>query len=143
MSTGAAGPGPVIAGDDSSAGAASALDWAADEAARRAVGLVVVSVTALPPVGSHLPGPVGGTAGARSAVERSADRVRARHPGLAVECEAPAGPPAPTLLAVAVAVGASLLVVGHRGQGALARMGLGTVARACVNEALCPVAVIP
>ncbi|MDA8367118.1 MAG: universal stress protein [Actinomycetota bacterium] len=141
MSTGAGGPGPVVAGYDGSAGAAGALEWAADEAARRAVGLVVVSVTALPPVGSHLPGPVGGTAGARRAVERAADGVRARHPGLAVEGVAPAGPPAPTLLALAT--GASLLVVGHRGQGALARMGLGTVARACVNEAPCPVAVIP
>ena len=131
----------MIAGYDGSAGAVGALDWAADEAARRGVALVVVSVTALPPVGSHLPGPVGGAARARRAVERATDGVRARHPGLAVEGVAPAGAPAPTLLALAV--GASILVVGHRGQGALARMGLGTVARACVNEAPCPVAVIP
>ena len=131
----------MVVGYDGSAGAASALDWAADEADRRAVGLKVVSVTARPPVGSHLPGPVGGTAGARRAVERAADGVRARHPGLAVEGVAPAGPPAPTLLALAT--GASLLVVGHMGQGALARMGLGTVARTCVNEAPCPVVVIP
>jgi nucleotide-binding universal stress UspA family protein len=51
------------------------------------------------------------------------------------------GPPAQVLLQAAA--GAQLLVVGSRGHGAFSGMLLGSVSQHCVQQAPCPVTVIP
>jgi nucleotide-binding universal stress UspA family protein len=52
-----------------------------------------------------------------------------------------AGPPGATL--VSESEGAALLVVGHRGRGALAGTILGSVGLHCLRHASCPVTVVP
>jgi nucleotide-binding universal stress UspA family protein len=69
----------------------------------------------------------------------SLKQVRADHPNLQVRGYALSGPPAPAL--AALAEGASLLVLGHRGRGGFAGMLLGSVALRTVARARCPVAV--
>jgi nucleotide-binding universal stress UspA family protein len=76
---------------------------------------------------------------ARQTVE---DVVRA-HPELAAvefTLEAIAGPPGPVL--VDASDGADLLVLGHRGRGALRSALLGSVGLHCVLHATCPVTVV-
>lgn len=143
--------GVVAVGVDGSPGSFAALDFALQEAARRGARLrVVVAVESpehwttayghvlLPPS----PDPLGEAVGAGWGwVRDAAARLRGEaHARVDVEVRAAPGPPAHALLAAAR--DAALLVVGHRGRGAVASVLLGSVGLRCVVDAPCPVTVV-
>lgn len=143
------GTGIVVVGVDGSAGALAALEQAMDEAVRRHAHLRVVA--AVPPpeywvasYGGYLPPPLDDVlTEARSAAQKDVEGVRARRPdlaGLAITVEARTGAAGDVL--VDAAAGADVLVVGHRGRGALRSAVLGSVGLYCVLHALCPVLIV-
>ena len=77
---------------------------------------------------------------ARQAVAEASGRVGAAAAAVPVEVRAAPGSPAEALLGHAA--GADLLVVGHRGLGAVASACLGSVGLQCVLHATCPVVVV-
>ena len=144
----------IVVGVDGSAESARALEYAAAEAARRGVRLRVVSVFAMPdywmvPVGFAPPQvtvpPVEELrSGAQEAAQRAVDELSAARPDLAGQIEVEAvgvcGHPSDDL--VALSRGADLLVLGHRGRGAMASVILGSVGLSCVLHAGCPVTIV-
>lgn len=137
--------GPVVVGVDGSDHAGRALDWAAGEALLRRTPLRVVHAWQLPAV----------LEGAWMADQRYIDEVegaaelvlqeavdRARQAGVVdVEGQRGLGPAVPAL--VDAAADASVLVVGTRGTGGFRGLLLGSVGRAAVHTAPCPVVVVP
>jgi nucleotide-binding universal stress UspA family protein len=144
----------IVVGVDGSAEAARALEYAAGEAARRGARLRVVSVFAMPdywmvPVGFAPPQvtvpPVEELrAGAQEAAQRAVDELAAARPDLAAQIEVEAvgicGHASDDL--VAQSRDADLLVLGHRGRGAIASAVLGSVGLSCVLHAGCPVTIV-
>lgn len=128
--------GPVLVGVDGSEPAELAVGYAADEAARRGDGLVLLHVG--PP----------DRASADEATETQATEllataeaaVRGSHPGLAVEARVLRAPKAEQAL-VEASGDAALVVVGSRGRGGFAGLLLGSVSQALVQHAHCPVLV--
>ena len=121
----------VVVGFDGSAAALAAASWAAGEAQLR--GAELVALTALD----------------RPESRRPADEVAAQAPRLWSEALASGYPvttqhgygDAATELVAACADG-DLLVVGSRGRGPLKGLVLGSVSRACLAHAPCPVVVV-
>ncbi|MGQ0432169.1 MAG: universal stress protein [Microthrixaceae bacterium] len=143
------GTGDVVVGVDGSAGSASALRWAVDEAAARGARLGVVHAWTTP-----YPLPPGGIAvvpiDPREFLEESEHLLhqmvdgavaRADRRPRAVELLSVEEPAAPALLHRAE--GADLLVVGSRGRGIVAGLLLGSVSQHCVHRAPCAVVVVP
>lgn len=144
----------IVVGVDGSAEAARALEYAAAEAARRGARLRVVSVFAMPdywmvPIGFAPPQvtvpPVAELRSrAQEAAQRAVDELSAARPDLAGQIEVEAvgvcGHPSDDL--VALSRGADLLVLGHRGRGAMASAILGSVGLSCVLHAGCPVTIV-
>ncbi|WP_380165040.1 universal stress protein [Jannaschia sp. R86511] len=136
--------GPVVVGLDGSPAAARVLGTARDEAA--ALGATLTVVAAVPP----LPSTVADTVRVHEAERARADRARLR---LATMIEAADVDRLPSVdlrveadtaadVLVRHARGARLLVVGTRGHGALRRLLLGSVSRAVLHHAPCPVLVV-
>jgi nucleotide-binding universal stress UspA family protein len=142
--------GRVVVGVDGSVGSLLALDFAFDEAKRRAIGLLVVTAFELPDIWSMTYGrPVS------ASVEEVRDNVlqHTRHllaealgeqmtaeGAPAVEVMAQGGGAAHVL--VSAAAGNPLIVVGSRGLSGFRRMLLGSVSLQCVQHAPCPVTVV-
>jgi nucleotide-binding universal stress UspA family protein len=103
----------LLVGDDGSAGATAAREWA--RAVATAAGADVVVATVAEEASGA--GPVGG--------------------------HQLTGPAAPALLAYAEEVGADLLVVGRRGRGGFNALRLGSTAHEVAELAVGPVAVVP
>jgi len=137
--------GPVVVGVDSSAGARRALEWAAAEAALRSSALRIVHV-AQPVDATGFSDVLGEVVvaderlDAEAATADAVERAVAGHPG-EVERLVVSGSPAAEL--VAAADGASVLVVGSRGLGGFRGLLLGSVSRAVLHAAACPVVVVP
>ena len=72
---------------------------------------------------------------------RLADQL-AGNGGVAITCEVRGGDAANEIVAAAKDRGADLVVVGHRGQGRLAQVIMGSVARRILETAPCPVLVV-
>jgi nucleotide-binding universal stress UspA family protein len=135
----------VVVGYDASASAKTAVDWAADEAARRAVPLTVVHA-------ADYTGLVGGPIStspwlpgvaideARRITQRGADQARSRQPGLEVHAATLVASPGTGL--IEESKGAALVVVGTRGHGEVTGLLLGSVAARVAAHAHCPVVVI-
>jgi len=144
----------IVVGVDGSAEAARALEYAAAEAARRGARLRVVSVSSMPdywmvPIGFAPPQvtvpPVEELrSGAQEAAQRAVDELSAARPDLVgqidIEAVGVCGHPSDHL--VALSRGADLLVLGHRGRGAMASAILGSVGLSCVLRAECPVTIV-
>jgi len=144
----------IVVGVDGSAEAARALEYAAAEAARRGARLRVVSVFSMPdywmvPIGFAPPQvtvpPVEELrSGAQEAAQRAVDELSASRPDLAgqieVETVGICGHASDDL--VEQSRGADLLVLGHRGRGAIASAVLGSVGLSCVLHAGCPVTIV-
>ena len=121
------GTGTVVVGVDGSPGARAALEFALQEADRRGVRLRVVVAARLPEYWAMASGMVAPppeseiVAGARGVAREAVDAVLTARPDLAsrvaVSVDAVAGEPAQVLLDAAD--GADVLVVGHRGRGAV------------------------
>ncbi len=135
---------PIVVGTDGSEESLRAVDWATCEAARRAVPLRIVTVTAAP----ARPRRRSSAEPADDDVLRSAYadtlHVTAGHaagiaPGLAVETELLSGAPGRMLIGDASA--ASMLVVAACGMGGYGEMSAGPVSRYVAAHAACPVVV--
>ena len=121
--------GHIVVGMDESASAAAALAWAASEARLRGAELVVCSV-----VERRLGHNVDVSDSAATVV---LDESAAGYPTTVLTRH---GEAAEELLAASD--DADLLVVGSRGRGRLAGFVLGSVSRACMTHARCPVVVV-
>jgi len=141
------GSAPVVVGVDGSEAARAALRWAAEEAAAHHVPLIAVYVSdprsrrapyAGAPPDADEPDPA-------ATLEREIVRSGAIHAVRAVEVGVPAE------LLLRRAIGARVLVLGHAdhrrrhdGDAQFPRgPALGSIARACVARAACPVVVVP
>ncbi len=137
------GRGGVVIAYDGSAGAAAAVAWAAGEAASR--GAVLRVLFAADVIGSVLATPTMLSRDAREvgeeiAGEGAALARRAAGTDLDVVTEVHLTAPAATLLDASQH--ADLVVVGHRGRGAVVGALLGSVAFSVTSRAVCPVVVV-
>ncbi len=145
---------PVLVGIDDSAGARSALHYAADRAAEAHARLIVA--TTYRPVPAQVWAESGyyldlaGSAKFDKLARESASNVTAagvrsakeRHPDLDAQELVTTGSPAQELVRAA-ADGCGLLVVGTRGHGGFAGLLLGSVSHGVIHSAPCPVAILP
>ena len=139
--------GLVVVGVDGSAESVAALRWAADYA--QAAGATVQALIAWhypdvaggPPVGVA-PSPVrqDSEQHIRASLDQAVRQVYPDPAAARVQTRLAYGHPSQAL--VEASKGASLLVVGSRGQGAFSGMLLGSVSMHCVTGAFCPVTVV-
>ena len=142
---------PVTVGVDYLQPSGAAVRFAADQAARWGVPLRIVSAWALLNQGAaglaHQPASeinewaLTRFGMARAAALDAAGLAKQVAPDLVVELVTPETPAAPTLEEDSRRSG--LLVLGSRRLGPLERMVLGSVSRAVLNHASCPVTVVP
>ena len=138
---------PVVVGVDGSASSLRAVDFAFDEAARRAARLVAVHSWWIEVVEGMVV-TTGGSPQWQLAAERMHAEVaeslaghRQRYPEVDVEVRMVNDHPVDAL--VSASGDADLLVVGSRGRGGFAGLLLGSVSRGAMTRATCPVAVVP
>ncbi|MEO3805338.1 universal stress protein [Nonomuraea sp. B1E8] len=120
----------IIVGFDGSHGAATALGWAVAEARLHHAELLPWTVL-----------PEQATAGAGTVADAMRRAVEDIILGFPAELRFVRGDPAAEL--TAACADADLLVVGSRGRTQLTALLLGSVSRACLHQAPCPVAVVP
>lgn len=125
----------IIVGYDGSVGARAALTWAAEEAGLRRASVLVLCVQD-EPTGGLPAARTGGIAPGGDAEEVAADILD----GQLHDVRRERGHPAERL--VAACGQDDLLVVGSRGRSALAGAVAGSVSRACVHAAPCPVVIV-
>ncbi|WP_179804371.1 universal stress protein [Micromonospora purpureochromogenes] len=136
--------GPVVVGVDGSEPARLAAGYAADEAARRDVPLVLVHVG--PPDGDRpVPEEVEESQAAYQAeavrlLAEASAAVRADHPDLVVR-EHPVRAAGAAQGLIEASGAASVLAIGTRGRGGFTGLLLGSVSQAVVHHAHCPVLV--
>jgi nucleotide-binding universal stress UspA family protein len=137
---------PVVVGVDGSTHNQSAVEWAADEAARAHRDLRLVTTTGVftQPV-AHM-----SAAGMPTfdygdhytdLLAKLAESARQRHPGLSVVPWVQAGDPVTVLMGMSRE--GSLVVVGKRGLGAFERLFLGSTSISVVGRVAGPVVVVP
>lgn len=141
--------GTVVVGADGSPAARTAIEYALQDAERRGARLRIVAAAQLPQCWADgysvpaIPAPEEIRREMRTAARRQLEEVRRARPELAVvpvTIEATTGAPGPVL--VDAARGADLLVLGHRGRGAVRSALLGSVGLYCVLHASCPVTTV-
>jgi len=140
--------GRIVVGVDGSAHARQALRFALAEAALRGARVDVVGSWEVPPLAATGVGMIPAFDLLRTELADSASEVLSRE--LAEVADAAAGVEVEQHLAqgdaagvlVEAAAGAELLVVGSRGRGGVTGTVLGSVSRACLHHAPCPVAVV-
>lgn len=141
----------ILVGVDSSAAGRAALDWALRECIARGAPLTAVRAWLSPSFGHYYPEgseleehPSYALTAAQAFAEEQLKLACDRVPGADLvdgRALAVMGTPAHALLEAGE--GASLLVVGSRGEGALSRFVLGSVSSSVLHHARCPVAVVP
>ena len=142
-------PAPVVVGVDGSLDSIAALSWAARQAHSTGARLLVVhawQVAHAAPVvrgrrSSRMPSRERVARDAHANVESALRRSGCHMQDAAVDVAVLEGEPGPTL--VVAAQEASVLVVGTRGHGPVARMLLGSVSAYCTEHATCTVVVVP
>jgi nucleotide-binding universal stress UspA family protein len=141
--------GTIVVGVDGSPESRAAIEFAMREATRRNAWLRVVAAAHLPEYWTiaygtaDLPSPEEVIADTKRMARAALDEVVREHPALAAvefNIEAIAGPPGPVL--ADASDGADLLVLGHRGRGAVRSALLGSVGLHCVLHATCPVTIV-
>ncbi|MGZ4618290.1 MAG: universal stress protein [Frankiaceae bacterium] len=142
--------GELVVGTDGSPHGDVALDWATAEAYRRGARLHVVHVwrTSPPPIPPLAPPPaVTAPDTNKTKARRVLDRAVARILDACSE-EPPELCPhlvegSPRSVLIDMSVEADLVVVGSRARSRIAGLLLGSVSRAVVGQAACPVVVVP
>jgi nucleotide-binding universal stress UspA family protein len=139
----------IVVGVDGSPPSRVAVDWAARDAAARKLPLTLVHVLGAPTVMTFpkVPMPLGylqwqedeGRKILNDAMKTVEESTKKTGP-IDVDTELVTGPSVATL--VDLSKDAEMVVVGCRGQGALARSLLGSVSTGLVHHAHCPVAII-
>ncbi|MEV4283342.1 universal stress protein [Actinoplanes xinjiangensis] len=138
--------GPIVVGVDGSAGSASAVGFAIEQAARRKTGLTAVRTwDALDVWGQRDTMPLVAEPGDLKAEEHrvlseSLAGWGQRYPGVTIQQELVRGRPAAVL--IEQSQHAQLLVTGDRGRGGFAGLLLGSVTQTVLHHADCPVAVV-
>jgi nucleotide-binding universal stress UspA family protein len=137
--------GRVVVGADGSEASTRALEFACETAMRTGDKVVALRAwqpsSAVPDRYGYLPPPSTDTLdAAESALGRIVDGLRRAHPDVPIEGEIYSGAPERGL--ADAAWDASLVVVGSRGHNAVGEVLLGSVSRALLHHAPCPVAVI-
>lgn len=139
----------ILAGVDGSAPSNAAVRWAAREAAMRNVPLILVHARTTPTAGVEmtwpaLPVPEDLTRQqeeeARQVIADAVNVAESELESASIDTKVVFAAPIPTLVDLSKDV--DMIVVGCRGQGALARTLLGSVSTALAHHAHCPVAVI-
>jgi nucleotide-binding universal stress UspA family protein len=120
---------PVVVGVDGSPESQRATAFAYDVADLRGAPLTIVTVS---PPGHAGPGPIA----------RDLDALAARHPDVVVRHEMINNQRSPAAGLIHAAGGAGLVVVGSRGVSGLRGILLGSVGRALIDHAPCPVAIL-
>ena len=142
--------GTVVVGVDGSPESRSALRFALEEAARRGARVQVVEAFTAPEYWATAYG-LSGLPDLDELTERAERHARSELAAVLGEQDGPltrvpadvvAVPGAPGRVLAESALGADLLVIGHRGRGALASATLGSVGLHCVLHAPCPVTVV-
>jgi len=133
ISTEVAPLGPVLVGYDGSPGSAAALAFAASEANRRRVPLIVANV--------YTDQVTAATGYAARLVAGAAASLLDPYPRLAIDLRTIAAGNRASAL-VDESRKAALVVVGARGLGGFAGLKLGTVGRTLIHHASCPVAIL-
>lgn len=139
--------GGVLVGDDGSACAARAIEYAAGEAARRGVDLHVVRAWSIPTAVRPADAPFGTTPSiaemqdaTQAETQRRAEAAAAAHPGVTAHAHTAFARADHVLLAAAR--NADVLVVGSKGRSRLSSMLVGSTAATAVREATIPVVVV-
>ncbi len=127
-------PGPIVIGADGSAASRAAVDFAFEEATLRDAALLAVCALA------DAPSSLGDARQRREDFEQAVSRWEKEHPEVAILRRVTLGGARDALLTAAH--DAQMLVVGSRGRGGLQGMMLGSVSRAVLDHAPCPVAVV-
>ncbi len=135
----------VVAGVDGSEQSLLALDYAADEAARRHQPLRIVTGVQWPlfvpaMAGTGIPMDAGVQEAAQATLDDATNRARTRQPALDVTAQVIIGSPAGVL--VGESERASVVVVGNRGRGGFASLLAGSVATQLATHAHSPVIVV-
>jgi nucleotide-binding universal stress UspA family protein len=145
------GPDRIVVGVDGSPHGLAAARWALDEACHRRADVELVCCRHAP----YMAETSGHTIAYLTPEDMTAQSTRvladtlstlepdvagARDKGCRVQTRVLEGPPGPVL--VTESKGASMLVVGRRGHGALVRLLLGSVSRYVMLHATCPVVVL-
>ena len=138
--------GKIVVGWRDDATAEAALDFAAREASHLNAEVVIVHTWTAPPstpfdVDTTAVVAEGIVSASRKLLADAAHRVSAGHPNIAVKQAMHAGSAAVAI--VRAAAGASLVVVGSRGRGAIADLFLGSVSHDVLLNMPAPVAVVP
>lgn len=138
---------PVVVGLEQTEDLTPILDAATPFAVRREAALRLVRVTPAPPVAGYAPlGEVTTQVDMdvveadRELLRRATEQIRAKHPDMQVETSHEEGGVAQVLAAHARTAG--LVVVGSRGLGGFAGLLLGSVSRALIHHAECPVLIV-
>ncbi|CAN3127461.1 universal stress protein [Mycobacterium sp. smrl_JER01] len=138
--------GKIVVGVDDSPSSQPALEWAAAEAGRRGVPLVILYATTLP-IGAWpvVPVPTGFLDWQRQIgqdILTDARQIAERLTAGAVPVTIEFAVATPTAALVEESRTAGMVVVGSRGRGGLARMMLGSTSTGLVHRAHCPVVVV-
>lgn len=141
--------GTVVVGADGSPESRAAMEFALRDAQRRGARVRVVAAVPLPESATGLYGMPAWPSHqeiaehAQKSAQQELDGVLQAHPEVAdvpVAVEATVGAPGRVL--VDATEGADVLVLGHRGRGAVSSALLGSVGLHCVLHAHCPVTVV-
>lgn len=137
---------PVVVGVDGSASSTQAVRWAAQEAARRDVALLLVNVwSPVPPALPHTAGLVGPYEEAMVQqghrwLEAATALAEEAAPGVRTSTRQDSGSTAARLIGQSAA--ADLVVVGSRGLGGFSGLVIGSTAVALATHGHCPVVVV-
>jgi nucleotide-binding universal stress UspA family protein len=137
----------ILVGVDESNESRAAAKYAAELAQAIGAELIIAAVVHMP-MAFDSPELLSRMAGWREEEKARATRfvkeiaAAVARPGLAVETIVPSGLPAETLADLAVNRDTDMVVVGHRGRGAMSRMLVGSVADRLVQICLKPVLVV-
>jgi nucleotide-binding universal stress UspA family protein len=139
----------VIVGVDGSPNSKTALAWAMTQARLTGAGIEAVAAWQEPVMSGYsygwspsmYEGDSIATITEKVLAETVADVAGPQHEPVEIETRVVQGHPAQVL--IEAADGAQLLVVGTRGHGTFAGMLLGSVSQHCVQQAPCPVVVVP
>ncbi|MFE5298172.1 universal stress protein [Streptomyces sp. NPDC056632] len=136
--------GPLVVGADGSGPSLTAVDWAADEAARHGLPLRIVHASLWERYEGVVPSPTAnrpsGQVLAENIVASATERARLRAPGVEITADVLAEDAAGALLRAGWE--AAVLVVGSRGRGDFRDLLLGSVALVVAARAQCPVVVV-
>ncbi|MFB7368866.1 universal stress protein [Streptomyces sp. NPDC056222] len=140
--TDGSGLGRVVVGADGSPSARTAAMWGAQEAVLRGGGLFLVHATDIDAMSRFLSRAEidQSRQAGRELLDRTADEVTARYPGLNIVKELGDGPPAGSLRRAAALTGT--IVVGHRGIGGFSSLLLGSVGLEVAASATTPAVVV-